>query len=138
MFDGHVSVEAAEYAAVHMLPNVVRHQDFLSDPQSALKGGILTTDQRFCQIVRIFLPPSLPPSLPLSLSLFLSLSIVTLCVPNFDLQNKRAGSTAVLALLRGRNLYVAWVGDSQAVLFRRGKGTQLVNPHKPDREVDIY
>lgn len=32
---------------------------------------------------------------------------------------------------------MAWVGDSQAMLFRRGKGLDLVNPHKPDREVLI-
>lgn len=32
-------------------------------------------------------------------------------------------------------LHVAWLGDSQAMLFRRGKGIELVNPHKPDREV---
>ena len=51
VFDGHVSVEAADYASVHVLPNIVRHPDFPSDPASALRGGILTTDQRFCQIV---------------------------------------------------------------------------------------
>lgn len=32
-------------------------------------------------------------------------------------------------------IHVAWVGDSQAMLFRKGEGIQLVNPHKPDREV---
>lgn len=51
VFDGHVAVEAAAYASVHVLPNIVRHPDFLLDPASALRGGILTTDQRFCQIV---------------------------------------------------------------------------------------
>ena len=50
-------------------------------------------------------------------------------------QDKRAGSTAVVALIRDRMLHVAWLGDSQAMLFRRGKGIELVNPHKPDREV---
>ena len=52
-------------------------------------------------------------------------------------QNDRAGSTAVVALLRGRMLHMAWLGDSQAVLFRRGHGLQLVDPHKPDREVGV-
>jgi serine/threonine protein phosphatase PrpC len=99
VFDGHVAVDAADYASVHLLPNVVRHPDFHTDPASALRGGILTTDQRFCKI------------------------------------NQKAGSTAVVALLRGSTLHVAWVGDSQAMLFRRGQGVELVNPHKPDREV---
>lgn len=35
-------------------------------------------------------------------------------------------------------LHVAWVGDSQAMLFRRGQGVELVNPHKPDREVHTH
>lgn len=117
VFDGHVAVEAADYASVHVLPNIVRHTDFLTDPASALRGGILTTDQRFCQIVGHYIVSNH--------------SLCLLCV----LQNKRAGSTAVVALLRDRTLHVAWLGDSQAMLFRRGKGIELVNPHKPDREV---
>ena len=32
-------------------------------------------------------------------------------------------------------MHVAWAGDSQAMLFRKGHGLQLVDPHKPDREV---
>lgn len=51
VFDGHVAVEAADYASVHVLPNIVKHEDFKTDPASALKRGILTTDQRFCKIV---------------------------------------------------------------------------------------
>lgn len=53
-------------------------------------------------------------------------------------QNQKAGSTVVVALIRGSTLHVAWVGDSQAMLFRRGHGVELVNPHKPDREVYIH
>ena len=32
---------------------------------------------------------------------------------------------------------MAWVGDSQAMLFRRGQGIELVEAHKPDREVRL-
>ncbi|XP_046484325.1 uncharacterized protein [Neodiprion pinetum] len=49
-------------------------------------------------------------------------------------QNLNSGTTAVCALLSKRKLYIAWVGDSQAVLAKRGQITQLVNPHKPDRD----
>jgi protein phosphatase 1E len=32
-------------------------------------------------------------------------------------------------------LYVAWAGDSEALLAKRGRVFQLVQPHKADREV---
>ncbi|CAH2240190.1 jg1755, partial [Pararge aegeria aegeria] len=48
---------------------------------------------------------------------------------------KRAsgGSTAVSVAVRGRRLVAAWAGDSQALLAKRMRLMQLVNPHKPDR-----
>lgn len=57
----------------------------------------------------------------------------------FCLQNFRSGTTAVCALLRPKEetLYVAWVGDSQALLVNRGKVLQIVKPHKPCRQVCI-
>ncbi|PSN39171.1 Protein phosphatase 1E [Blattella germanica] len=50
--------------------------------------------------------------------------------------NLRSGTTAVCALLRHKEkmLYVAWLGDSQAVLVREGTAVQVVTPHKPDRK----
>lgn len=32
-------------------------------------------------------------------------------------------------------LYVAWTGDSEALLAKRGRVFRLVEPHKADREV---
>ncbi|XP_063238869.1 uncharacterized protein LOC134540210 [Bacillus rossius redtenbacheri] len=50
-------------------------------------------------------------------------------------ENLHSGTTAVCALLGpGKALHVAWLGDSQALLVRRGRSVGLVNPHKPDRE----
>ncbi|XP_029916545.1 protein phosphatase 1F [Myripristis murdjan] len=46
----------------------------------------------------------------------------------------RSGSTGVTVLLQGQDLNVAWLGDSQAVLVRRGQAVALMDPHKPDRE----
>lgn len=43
----------------------------------------------------------------------------------------------VAVFLRGDKLYTSWLGDSQALLVQRGVPLQLVNPHKPDREVCI-
>lgn len=47
----------------------------------------------------------------------------------------RCGTTGVVTFLRGRTLYVAWLGDSQVILVRKGESVELMKPHKPDREV---
>uniref|UniRef100_A0A8C5P7M9 Protein phosphatase 1E n=1 Tax=Leptobrachium leishanense TaxID=445787 RepID=A0A8C5P7M9_9ANUR len=46
----------------------------------------------------------------------------------------RCGTTGVVAFLRGNMLHVAWLGDSQVMLVRRGQAVELMKPHKPDRE----
>ena len=51
VYDGHNGVEAALYAAIHVLPNIVRHPDFTSDLSKAIKDGIKTTDDHFCRRV---------------------------------------------------------------------------------------
>lgn len=53
-------------------------------------------------------------------------------------QNLRCGTTGVVTFLRGQTLYVAWLGDSQVILVRRGQVVELMKPHKPDREVTTY
>ena len=81
----------------------------------------------------------------LSVCLSICLSV---CLPGFCLlplififdlslspQGIQSGTTVVAVFLRGDRLYASWLGDSQALLFRRGKPVQLVKPHKPDREV---
>ena len=34
-------------------------------------------------------------------------------------------------------LHIAWVGDSQVVLGKSGTAVKLMDPHKPDREVQL-
>lgn len=43
----------------------------------------------------------------------------------------QAGCTAVVALLRGRELFVANAGDSRAILCRNGQAVPLSHDHKP-------
>ncbi|KAF7417812.1 hypothetical protein HZH68_000465 [Vespula germanica] len=43
------------------------------------------------------------------------------------------GTTAVCVLLLDKKLYIAWVGDSLAMLVKRGKVEELVYPHRLSR-----
>lgn len=45
-----------------------------------------------------------------------------------------SGATAVCALIRENKLYIAWLGDSQAMLCKGGVPQELMQPHKPERE----
>ncbi|XP_066995659.2 probable protein phosphatase CG10417 [Anabrus simplex] len=51
----------------------------------------------------------------------------TMEVPGMD-----SGCTAVVALLRGRDLYVANAGDSRCVLSHKGKAVDMSVDHKPE------
>ncbi|XP_008301800.1 protein phosphatase 1F [Stegastes partitus] len=46
----------------------------------------------------------------------------------------RSGSTGVAILIQAKQLSVAWLGDSQAILIRKGQVVTLMEPHKPERE----
>ena len=46
----------------------------------------------------------------------------------------QAGCTAVVALVQGKDLYVANAGDSRAVLCRGGKAVAMSEDHKPSQE----
>ena len=50
-------------------------------------------------------------------------------------QPLKSGTTAVCSLIRGNTFYSAWLGDSQAILVRRGRPVRIVDPHKPNRPV---
>ncbi|XP_073653302.1 protein phosphatase 1E isoform X2 [Tursiops truncatus] len=60
------------------------------------------------------------------------------CIPDFNmlfnLESLRCGTTGVVTFIRGNMLHVAWVGDSQVMLVRKGQAVELMKPHKPDRE----
>jgi len=49
----------------------------------------------------------------------------------------KSGATAVVTVLTPEKLFVAWAGDSQAVLAKKTEIIDLVVPHKPEREVRI-
>lgn len=56
-------------------------------------------------------------------------------VLHLNLQRMRSGSTGVAVLLAADWLTVSWLGDSQAMLVKKGEPVILMDPHKPEREV---
>ncbi|XP_076624811.1 uncharacterized protein LOC143343624 [Colletes latitarsis] len=53
------------------------------------------------------------------------------------IQKLSGGTTAVCTLLLNKKLYVAWVGDSSAILIKRDSVIQLVNPHRLNRKDEV-
>lgn len=52
-----------------------------------------------------------------------------------SLQRLQSGSTGVCALITGKMLHIAWLGDSQVILVQQGQVVKLMEPHKPERQV---
>ncbi|XP_037351680.1 protein phosphatase 1F [Talpa occidentalis] len=46
----------------------------------------------------------------------------------------QSGTTGVCALIAGKTLHVAWLGDSQIILVQQGQVVKLMEPHKPERQ----
>ncbi|XP_004607505.1 protein phosphatase 1F [Sorex araneus] len=46
----------------------------------------------------------------------------------------QSGTTGVCALLTGKTLHVAWLGDSQVILVQQGQVVKLMEPHRPERQ----
>lgn len=62
-----------------------------------------------------------------------SLTLLTrVCV---SLQRLQSGTTGVCALIAGKTLHVAWLGDSQVLLVQQGQAVKLMEPHRPERQV---
>lgn len=48
-----------------------------------------------------------------------------------------SGTTAVVALIRGKQLIVANAGDSRCVISERGKAVDMSYDHKPEDELEL-
>lgn len=46
----------------------------------------------------------------------------------------QSGTTGVCALIAGKTLHVAWLGDSQVILVQQGQVVKLMEPHRPERQ----
>lgn len=134
VFDGHGGVDAAIYAANHLHVNLVRQESFSHDPSEALCRAFKLTDEGFVKKARREVNSAHPDLMAARLPHSPRLPCSPWRVFLFP-QHLRCGTTGVVTFLRGRTLYVAWLGDSQVILVRRGQVVELMKPHKPDREV---
>jgi protein phosphatase 1G len=55
----------------------------------------------------------------------------------FSQPGSDSGCTAVVAILKGNELYVANAGDSRCVLCRNGKAVELSLDHKPEDHAEM-
>ncbi|XP_054268457.1 mucin-2-like [Macrosteles quadrilineatus] len=103
VLDGHNGVDAAIYSVSHLHQYLAESPHYPANPVKALHDACCRTDNMF--------------------------------TIKAERENLHGGTTAVVALLRHKEgkLYVAWLGDSQAVLVRNGRPLEIVRPHKPDR-----
>uniref|UniRef100_A0A8C7XZ27 Protein phosphatase 1G n=1 Tax=Oryzias sinensis TaxID=183150 RepID=A0A8C7XZ27_9TELE len=63
-----------------------------------------------------------------------------MCVPGMDGKEEPgadSGTTAVVALIRGKQLIVANAGDSRCVVSERGKAVDMSYDHKPEDELEL-
>ncbi|XP_074331091.1 putative protein phosphatase 2C 10 [Apium graveolens] len=102
IYDGHLGDGVPAYLQKHLFNNILKEEDFWTDPNRSISKAYERTDQ----------------------------AILT-----HNPELGRGGSTAVTAILiNGQSLWVANVGDSRAVLSRRGKAIQMSIDHEPNTE----
>ncbi|WVY93478.1 hypothetical protein V8G54_032566 [Vigna mungo] len=102
IYDGHLGDSVPAYLQKHLFSNILKEEDFLTDPANSIIKAYETTDQ---------------------------------AILSHSSDLGRGGSTAVTAILiNNQNLWVANVGDSRAVLSRKGVAIQMTIDHEPNTE----
>lgn len=128
IFDGHAGHDAAVYSAAHLHQYLAENKNFINKPVQALLDAFCKTDACFLEKCRVEVWET-------AISFRYCYSFYFGVFQHFS-----GGTTAVVALLRPKDkfLYIAWVGDSQALLVKQGKILQCVEPHTPSREVNLH
>ncbi|KAK7331714.1 hypothetical protein VNO80_28451 [Phaseolus coccineus] len=102
IYDGHLGESVPTYLQKHLFSNILKEEDFWTDPASSIIKAYETTDQ---------------------------------AILSHSSDLGRGGSTAVTAILiNNQKLIVANVGDSRAVLSRKGAAIQATVDHEPNTE----
>lgn len=102
-------MDCAQFVSQNLHLNICKHPDLYTDIRKAVTDGFLLTHRQWKNAV------------------------------NRLGYNQGAGCTAVISIIFGRSLVVAWAGDSSAILFmKNGTWIEFVNPHKPSLPVTIF
>ncbi|KAM8717410.1 hypothetical protein ACLKA7_004153 [Drosophila subpalustris] len=110
VFDGHSGALSASYAT-SQIPQLLAHQLQRPVPASGSGSGERNVDFYRNAFETAFLQAD----------------------ERFAQKRITSGTTAVCALITGeQQLYIAWVGDSKALLVGKRTQLQLVKPHKPE------
>ncbi|CAG9336276.1 unnamed protein product [Blepharisma stoltei] len=121
VYDGHGGHEVAQFVTRHLSQELLQNANYrqgridLALQETYLRlDELQVTQDGMKELVRI--SKDLPDSTPV----------------NANDMIIQAGCTAVTALIKGNELYVANAGDSRCVLCRNGQAVELSIDHKPD------
>eukprot|EP01118_Nematostelium_gracile_P006405 TRINITY_DN2061_c0_g1_i1.p1 TRINITY_DN2061_c0_g1~~TRINITY_DN2061_c0_g1_i1.p1 ORF type:complete len:353 (+),score=80.15 TRINITY_DN2061_c0_g1_i1:75-1133(+) len=104
--DGHGGIQAAEFVNTNLFNNIVNQREFQKNPTLAILEGFKITEDQFTQFAK-----------------------------DEDLDGM-IGTTVTALLLVGNTLYVANLGDSEAVICSNGQETVLTQSHIPSNPVE--
>ena len=108
VYDGHNGAECAEYIRINLHKHIFHNPAALmADPEATFKLAFANCDKRFLEGAG---------------------------AANRDSESGQvnySGSTATVCLVIGPKVWIAWVGDSRAVLARAGRAVDLSTDHMP-------
>lgn len=108
VYDGHCGASCAEFLRDNLHKYILRDKNFPEKPEEALRKGFMKAEKEFLKK----------------------------CIDSKGNLIDRSGSCALVALVVKDKCYIANVGDSRAVLSRKGgkEGISMTNDHKPCEE----
>ncbi|KFM22880.1 putative protein phosphatase 2C 11 [Auxenochlorella protothecoides] len=127
IFDGHGGPEVAKFCSMYIREELERSGEFKA---GEYEGSLVHVFHRMDDLMRSAEGFSQLESIRKSLDKA-SATEDEEGDDTYSMLRKLAGCTAVVALLKGRRLFVANAGDSRAVLARRGVAVPLSHDHKP-------
>jgi len=108
LFEGFGGPEVSEYSRKHLHVNIMRNQNFQKNPYNAIYEGFLQTNDGIAANV--------------------SRKII----------KDDVGCSAIFTMIRGHELWCAWTGNCQAVLFKSNGGhIPLTEPHTLDKDTEM-
>jgi len=130
IYDGHGGVRAAEYISTHLHVNLINE---LINPSEESKQGIeveegveLTEEEKEDLLHKSIIKKTFLKTNENFFDFLARQSLADTC-----------GSTAVIALIRDRMMYICWAGDSEATLFKKnGDNIVLCKTHKANSETE--